>query len=199
MSAAKYCAESGKDQSTRSCYVSRVGKNPVVLLAGVTAALDGSILTVKGPKGELKTVIHKDMKVTIEDGQVAVTRPSDLKQHRALHGTTRANIQNMVIGVTEGYKKTLELVGVGYKVELLGTNLILNIGFSHQMAFIPPKGIIFEVATPTQLHISGIDKQLVGQMSAKIRAVRPPEPYKGKGIKYAGEKIRRKAGKTAKS
>jgi large subunit ribosomal protein L6 len=170
-----------------------------VLLAGVTAALDGSILTVKGPKGELKTVIHKDMKVTIEDGQVAVTRPSDLKQHRALHGTTRANIQNMVIGVTEGYKKTLELVGVGYKVELLGTNLILNIGFSHQMAFIPPKGIIFEVATPTQLHISGIDKQLVGQMSAKIRAVRPPEPYKGKGIKYAGEKIRRKAGKTAKS
>lgn len=179
--------------------MSRVGKNPVVLLPGVTATLDGNILTVKGPKGDLKTVIHKDMKVTIEDGQVAVTRPSDLKQHRALHGTTRANIQNMVLGVTEGYKKTLELVGVGYKVELLGTNLIMNIGFSHQMAFIPPTGIVFEVATPTQLHISGIDKQLVGQMSAKIRAVRPPEPYKGKGIKYAGEKIRRKAGKTAKS
>jgi large subunit ribosomal protein L6 len=128
-----------------------------------------------------------------------VTRPSDLKQHRALHGTTRANIQNMVIGVTDGYKKTLELVGVGYKVELNAGALILNIGFSHQMAFIPPTGINFEVATPTQLHISGIDKQLVGQMTAKIRAVRPPEPYKGKGIKYAGELIRRKAGKTAKS
>jgi large subunit ribosomal protein L6 len=179
--------------------VSRVGKNPVVLPAGVTAMLENGIITVKGPKGDLKTVIHKDMTVTIEDGQVAVTRPSDLKQHRALHGTTRANIQNMVVGVTEGYKKTLELVGVGYKVELLGVNLIMNIGFSHQMAFIPPKGITFEVATPTQLHISGIDKQLVGQMSAKIRSVRPPEPYKGKGIKYSGEKIRRKAGKTAKS
>jgi large subunit ribosomal protein L6 len=179
--------------------VSRVGKNPVVLPAGVTATLAGGIVTVKGPKGELKTAIHKDMNVTIEDNQVTVTRPSDLKQHRALHGTTRANIQNMVMGVTEGYKKTLELIGVGYKVELLGSILIMNIGFSHQLAFIPPKGITFEVATPTQLHISGIDKQLVGQMSAKIRAVRPPEPYKGKGIKYAGELIRRKAGKTAKS
>jgi large subunit ribosomal protein L6 len=170
-----------------------------VLPAGVTATLAGGIVTVKGPKGELKTAIHKDMNVTIEDNQVTVTRPSDLKQHRALHGTTRANIQNMVMGVTEGYKKTLELIGVGYKVELLGSILIMNIGFSHQLAFIPPKGITFEVATPTQLHISGIDKQLVGQMSAKIRAVRPPEPYKGKGIKYAGELIRRKAGKTAKS
>ena len=179
--------------------MSRVGKNPVVLPAGVTVKLESGVLTVKGPKGELKTAIHKDMTVTIEDGQVAVTRPSDLKQHRALHGTTRANIQNMVIGVTEGYKKTLELVGVGYKVELNSGLLIMNIGYSHQMAFIPPQGITFEVATPTQLHISGIDKQLVGQMSAKIRAVRPPEPYKGKGIKYAGEKIRRKAGKTAKS
>ncbi len=179
--------------------MSRVGKNPVVLPAGVTATLAGGIVTVKGPKGELKTAIHKDMNVTIEDNQVTVTRPSDLKQHRALHGTTRANIQNMVMGVTEGYKKTLELIGVGYKVELLGSILIMNIGFSHQLAFIPPKGITFEVATPTQLHISGIDKQLVGQMSAKIRAVRPPEPYKGKGIKYAGELIRRKAGKTAKS
>ncbi len=179
--------------------MSRVGKNPVVLPAGVTATLKDGILTVKGPKGELRTPIHKDMSVSIEDGQVGVTRPSDLKMHRALHGTTRANIQNMVVGVTEGYKKTLELVGVGYKVELFGGNLILNIGFSHQLAFIPPKGITFEAPTPTQLHISGIDKQLVGQMTAKIRAVRPPEPYKGKGIKYAGEIIRRKAGKTAKS
>lgn len=179
--------------------MSRVGKNPVVLPAGVTVKFENGILTVKGPKGELKTAIHKDMTITIEDGQVAVTRPSDLKQHRALHGTTRANIQNMVIGVTEGYRKTLELVGVGYKVELNSGLLIMNIGYSHQMAFLPPQGIVFEVATPTQLHISGIDKQLVGQMSAKIRAVRPPEPYKGKGIKYAGEKIRRKAGKTAKS
>ncbi len=179
--------------------MSRVGKNPVVLPAGVSATLAGGIITVKGPKGELTTAIHKDMNVAIEDNQVTVTRPSDLKQHRALHGTTRANIQNMVLGVTEGYKKTLELIGVGYKVELLGSVLVMNIGFSHQVAFIPPKGIAFEVATPTQLHVSGIDKQLVGQMSAKIRAVRPPEPYKGKGIKYAGEQIRRKAGKTAKS
>lgn len=179
--------------------MSRVGKNPVVLPAGVTVKFENGIFTVKGPKGELKTVIHKDITVTIEGNQVAVTRPSDLKQHRALHGTTRANIQNMVIGVTDGYKKTLELVGVGYKVELNAGALIMNIGFSHQMAFIPPKGINFEVATPTQLHISGIDKQLVGQITAKIRAVRPPEPYKGKGIKYAGELIRRKAGKTAKS
>jgi large subunit ribosomal protein L6 len=179
--------------------VSRVGKNPVVLPAGVTVVLESGKLTVKGPKGELRTVIHKDIQVKIEDGEVTVTRPSDLKQHRALHGTTRANIQNMVIGVTEGYKKTLELVGVGYKVEMNGGILIMNIGFSHQMAFVPPQGINLEVATPTQLHISGIDKQLVGQITAKIRAVRPPEPYKGKGIKYAGEQIRRKAGKTAKS
>jgi large subunit ribosomal protein L6 len=170
-----------------------------VIPAGVTVKLDNGVCTVKGPKGELKTAIHKDIAVTIEDGQVSVTRPSDLKQHRALHGTTRANIQNMVHGVIEGYKKTLELVGVGYKVELQGSVLVMNIGYSHQMAFLPPQGITFEVATPTQLHISGIDKQLVGQVSAKIRAVRPPEPYKGKGIKYAGEIIRRKAGKTAKS
>lgn len=175
--------------------MSRVGKNPVVLPAGVTATLKDGILTVKGPKGELKAPIHKDMRVSIEDGQVSVTRPSDLKMHRALHGTTRANIQNMVIGVTEGYKKTLELVGVGYKVELLGGNLIMNIGFSHQMAFIPPKGITFDAPTPTQLNISGIDKQLVGQMTAKIRAVRPPEPYKGKGIKYDDEVVLRKEGK----
>lgn len=179
--------------------MSRVGKNPVVIPAGVTVKLENGLCTVKGPKGELKTKIHKDIVVAIEDGQVSVTRPSDLKQHRALHGTMRANIQNMVNGVVEGYKKTLELVGVGYKVELQGSVLIMNIGYSHQMAFLPPQGITFEVATPTQLHISGIDKQLVGQVSAKIRAVRPPEPYKGKGIKYAGELVRRKAGKTAKS
>lgn len=179
--------------------MSRVGKNPVVIPAGVTVTFENDMLTVKGPKGELKTAIHKDITVTVEEGQVSVTRPSDLRQHRALHGTTRANIQNMVIGVTDGYKKTLELVGVGYRVELQGPVLVMNIGFSHQMAFLPPKGITFEVASPTQLHVSGIDKQLVGQVTAKIRAVRPPEPYKGKGIKYAGEQIRRKAGKTAKS
>lgn len=179
--------------------MSRVGKNPVIIPVGVTASLENGIVTVKGPKGELKASVHKDVQVQIESGQVVVTRPSNIKLHRALHGTTRAVIQNMVLGVTEGYKKTLELVGVGYKFEMMGGNLILNIGYSHQMAFIPPTGISFEVATPTQLHISGIDKQLVGQMTAKIRAVRPPEPYKGKGIKYAGEYIRRKAGKTAKT
>jgi large subunit ribosomal protein L6 len=179
--------------------VSRVGKNPVVIPSGVEVKFVNGIMTVKGPKGELSGPIHKDIAVALEDGQVAVTRPSDSKTHRALHGTTRANIQNMVIGVTEGYKKGLELVGVGYKVELSGNNLIMNIGFSHQVAFVPPKGITFEVASPTAMSVSGIDKQLVGQIAAKIREIRPPEPYKGKGIKYSGEYIRRKAGKTAKA
>jgi large subunit ribosomal protein L6 len=165
----------------------------------VKITLKDGMLTVKGPKGELARPIHKDVTVSVEASQVTVTRPSDIKQHRALHGTTRANIQNMVLGVTDGYKKALELVGVGYKADLLGSNLVLNIGFSHQVAFIPPTGITFEVASPTALSVSGIDKQLVGQVAAKIREVRPPEPYKGKGIRYSGEHVRRKAGKTAKA
>lgn len=179
--------------------MSRVGKNPIEVPSGVQVTFEHGILNVKGPKGELSRPIHKDVKVAIEDGSVTVTRPSDLKTHRALHGTTRANIQNMVTGVTEGFQKGLELVGVGFRAELSGKNLILNIGYSHQVAFIPPDGITFEVTSATALSVSGIDKQLVGQIAAKIRRVRPPEPYKGKGIKYAGEYIRRKAGKTAKA
>ncbi len=179
--------------------MSRVGKNPVVIPSGVEVKLTNGILTVKGPKGELSRPMHKDMNVAVEADAVTVTRPSESKTHRALHGTTRANIQNMIIGVTEGYKKSLELVGVGYKVELSGNNLVMSIGFSHQVAFVPPQGITFEVASATALSVSGIDKQLVGQIAAKVRGIRPPEPYKGKGIKYAGEYIRRKAGKTAKA
>jgi large subunit ribosomal protein L6 len=179
--------------------VSRVGKNPIEIPGGVEVTLNEGIIRVKGPKGELSRPIHKDVNVAVEEGQVTVTRPSDLKAHRSLHGTTRANIQNMVTGVTEGFKKGLELVGVGYRAELSGKNLVLNIGYSHQVAVIPPDGITFEVTSATALSVSGIDKQLVGQIAAKIRRVRPPEPYKGKGIKYAGEYIRRKAGKTAKA
>lgn len=179
--------------------MSRVGKNPVVIPAGVKVSLDNGIIVVKGPKGELKRQLHPDVEVTLEDGQVSVTRSTNLKDHRSLHGTMRANIQNMVIGVTEGFSRKLELVGVGYKVELMGQNLVITIGYSHPVAFIPPTSITFTVESNTAMTVSGIDKQLVGQIASKIRAVRPPEPYKGKGIKYAGEKIRRKAGKTAKS
>lgn len=179
--------------------MSRVGKNPIEIPSGVKITLKDGMLTVKGPKGELAQPIHNDITVSVEENQVVVTRPSDNKSHRALHGTTRANIQNMVTGVTDGFKKSLELVGVGYKADLLGKNLVLNIGYSHQVAFFPPEGIIFEVSSATAMSVSGIDKQLVGQVAAKIRAVRPPEPYKGKGIRYTGEYIRRKAGKTAKA
>lgn len=179
--------------------MSRVGKNPIEVPSGVQVTFENGILSVKGPKGELSRPIHNEIAVAVEEGSITVTRPSDLKAHRSLHGTTRANIQNMVTGVTSGFTKGLELVGVGYRAELSGKNLILNIGYSHQVAFIPPEGITFEVTSATALNVSGIDKQLVGQIAAKIRRVRPPEPYKGKGIKYAGEYIRRKAGKTAKA
>jgi len=179
--------------------VSRVGKNPIVIPSGVSIKLVDGVVTVKGPKGELHTPVSSDVTVTIEDGQVTVTRPNDLKAIRSMHGTTRANIQNMVVGVVDGYKRNIEVVGVGYKFEMLGTKLLLSIGYSHQVAFIPPTGITFTVETNTAMTVTGIDKQLVGQVAAKIRAIRPPEPYKGKGIKYAGEQVRRKAGKTAKS
>ncbi len=179
--------------------MSRIGKNPVTLPKGVSAKKEGNSLAIKGPKGELTISLHPEMNVDVQGSEITVTRPTDLKFHRALHGTTRANIQNVVTGVVEGYKKNLELVGVGYRVELRGKILMVLVGYSHQIAFFPPPGITIEVATPTALSISGIDKQLVGQVAAKIRSLRPPEPYKGKGIKYEGEYIRRKAGKTAKS
>ena len=177
--------------------MSRIGKKIIEIPKGVTVTLDGSIVKVKGPKGELQRAIHPNMKVEMTEAKVEVKRPDDIKENRALHGLTRALIQNMVLGVSEEYKKDLDVVGVGYKVELKGENLLLNMGYSHPIYFIPPTGIKLEATTPTHIVISGIDKQLVGQVAAKIRSIRKPEPYKGKGIKYSNEQILRKAGKTA--
>lgn len=177
--------------------MSRIGKKIIEVPKGVSVNLDGNIIKVKGPKGELLRAVHPSMKVEIKDNQIEVKRPDDLKENRALHGLTRALIQNMIIGVNQEYKKTLDIVGVGYKVEAKGANILINIGYSHPIYFIPPAGIKLETPTPTQIIISGIDKQLVGQVAAKIRSIRKPEPYKGKGIKYSDEHIVRKAGKTA--
>lgn len=179
--------------------MSRVGKNPVVIPAGVKVTRKDNIISVKGPKGELSLPVHPDVTVEVTAADVTVTRSSNVKEHRALHGTTRANIQNMVLGVTQGFKKNLELVGVGYRAEIKSEKLFIALGYSHQIVFFPPTGITLTAGTPTTLSIEGIDKQLVGQVAAKIRALRPPEPYKGKGVKYDTERIRRKAGKTAKS
>lgn len=177
--------------------MSRIGKKIIEIPKGVTVTLDGNIVKVKGPKGELQRAVHNNMTVEMKDAHIEVKRPDDVKQNRALHGLTRALIQNMILGVSEEYKKTLDVVGVGYKVELKGSNLLLNMGYSHPIFFIPPTGIKIEAPTPTQIVVSGIDKQLVGQVAAKIRSIRKPEPYKGKGIKYSTEQILRKAGKTA--
>jgi large subunit ribosomal protein L6 len=177
--------------------VSRIGKKIIEIPKGVTVTVDGNNIKVKGPKGELQRVAHPNMKVEMNDNIIEVKRPDDFKENRALHGLTRALIQNMILGVNEAYKKTLDIVGVGYKVELKGTNLLLNMGYSHPIFFMPPDGIKLEAPTPTQIVISGIDKQLVGQVAAKIRSIRKPEPSKGKGIKYSNEHILRKAGKTA--
>lgn len=177
--------------------MSRIGKKPVEIPKGVTVNTEGYLIIVKGPKGELHRTIHPVIKTEIVDGEVRVTRPNDLKESRALHGLTRALIQNMILGVTESFKKTLEIVGVGYKAELKGKNLLMNIGYSHPIYFIPPDDIKLEVPSPIQIIVSGNDKELVGLVAAKIRSFRKPEPYKGKGIKYSDEHIIRKAGKTA--
>ncbi|NWG27362.1 MAG: 50S ribosomal protein L6 [Ignavibacteriaceae bacterium] len=177
--------------------MSRIGKKPVEIPKGVQVSLEGQLIKVKGPKGELHKSIHPTIKTEIADGEIKFSRPDDLKESRALHGLTRALIQNMIIGVTDSYKKTLEIVGVGYKAELKGKNLLLNIGYSHPIYFVPPDEIKLEVPAPTQIIISGNDKELVGLVAAKIRSFRKPEPYKGKGIKYSDEHIIRKAGKTA--
>lgn len=177
--------------------MSRVGKKPITVPKGVTVTKNENIIKVKGPKGELQAEVHKNISIEIKDGELNVQRPDDSKQNKALHGLTRALIQNMVKGVTEAYQKTLEIVGVGYKAEQKGENLLLNIGYSHPIYLIPPASITVQAATPTQIVISGIDKQLVGMISSKIRSFRKPEPYKGKGIKYSNEQIIRKAGKTA--
>lgn len=175
--------------------MSRVGRMPIDIPAGVTATLDGQVITVKGPKGELTRTLHPDMKVTVQDNVITVERPNDEKNNRALHGLTRALIANMVKGVTEGFKKELEIVGVGYRAQMKGKKLALTLGFSHPLELDAPKGITIECPSATQIVISGINNEHVGEFAAKIRGYRLPEPYKGKGIRYVGEHVRRKAGK----
>ena len=177
--------------------MSRIGRLPVDLPKGVETRLEGSRLTVKGAKGTLDLDVHPDMAVVLEDGQIRVERPSDQKNHRALHGLTRSLISNMVTGVTDGFTKTLEIIGVGYRAEAKGTSLTLTVGYSHTIDYQPAEGVELSTPNQTTVVVSGIDKQKVGQAAAEIRGFRPPEPYKGKGIRYQGEKVRRKAGKTA--
>ena len=175
--------------------MSRVGKSPISIPQGVAVTVEQGHCRVRGPRGELDQAVHADMEIRIEDGVLTVHRPSDAPTHRALHGLTRALINNMVEGVTEGFRKSLEIHGTGYRAELRGQQLVLNVGFSHQVEIAPLEGVAFELETPTLLHVDGIDKQVVGLQAALVRRVRPPEPYKGKGIRYRGEQVRRKAGK----
>jgi large subunit ribosomal protein L6 len=182
--------------------MSRIGKQPISLPEGVEIQVqDNNVVVVKGPRGVLGTAIDPDMQVAIEDGTLNVTRPTDQKRHRALHGLTRALIQNLVTGVTDGYRRQLEVVGVGYRAEVKNGVLELALGFSHPIYFLPPEGVTLAATTERgqapKVFVEGNDKQLVGQVAAKIRALRPPEPYKGKGIRYSDEYVRRKAGKTA--
>ena len=178
--------------------MSRIGRKPIAVPAGVEVKVDGSVVTVKGPKGELTNTFNAAMNIALEGNEVVVTRPSDNKEHRSLHGLTRTLISNMIIGVTEGFKKELQVNGVGYRVQKQGTNLVMNLGFSHQVIMPEVSGITIEVPGPNSIIISGPDKQKVGQFAAEVREKRPPEPYKGKGIKYIDEHIRRKEGKAAK-
>ena len=178
--------------------MSRIGKKPITIPAGVDVKLNGSEVTVKGPKGELKNTFNSAMNIAVEGNEIVVTRPSDAKEHRSLHGLTRTLIANMVEGVTNGYTKELEVNGVGYRAQKQGKNLVMNLGYSHQVIMEEIPGITIEAPTPNKIVISGADKQMVGQFAAEVREKRPPEPYKGKGIKYAQEYIRRKEGKAAK-
>ena len=178
--------------------MSRIGRQPITVPAGVDVVLDGTHVAVKGPRGSLERDLHADMHVVQEDGVIRVERPSDERLHRSLHGLTRTLVANMIEGVTNGYEKRLEIVGVGYRAALKGSDLELALGFSHSVEFPPPEGIEFEVPAPNRITIRGIDKQLVGQVAANIRKIRKPEPYKGKGIRYEGEHVRKKAGKAAK-
>jgi large subunit ribosomal protein L6 len=177
--------------------MSRIGKQPIEVPAGVTVTVDPGRVTVHGPKGELRQVVPLRIAIQQEDGQIVVTRPTDRGPDRALHGLTRTLVANMVEGVTKGFEKRLEIQGVGYRAVLAGTDLELQVGYSHHVKIQPRKGIEFEVPAPTQVVVRGIDKQMVGQTAAEIRKVRPPEPYKGKGIRYEGEHVRRKVGKRA--
>jgi large subunit ribosomal protein L6 len=175
--------------------MSRIGKKPIPVPAGVTVDVDGHTVRVTGPKGELSRTFRPEMKITLEDGTLQVERSTELQQHRAFHGLTRALLANMVEGVTTGYRRALEIVGVGYRAEKRGDALVLTVGYSHQVTYPEPPGITITTPTPTTVVVEGIDKQQVGQVAAEIRSVRRPEPYKGKGIRYQGEQVRRKAGK----
>jgi large subunit ribosomal protein L6 len=178
--------------------MSRIGRLPVAIPSNVDVTIDGRQLTVRGPKGTLTRSLHPDMTVSQEDGTIVVTRPTEQKSHKQLHGLTRTLVNNMVVGVTDGYRKGLEITGVGYRAALNGRKLQLNLGYSHPIEIDPPEGIDFEVENPTRLAVVGIDKELVGQVAAQVRSTRKPEPYKGKGVRYAGEVVRRKAGKAGK-
>lgn len=177
--------------------MSRIGKLPIPLSDGVKATREGDRILVEGPKGKNEVAVHPNMIIKVAEQQVVVKRPDDSKENRELHGLTRSLINNAVVGVTEGFKKTLQIEGVGYRAALSGKNLILELGFSHKIDVAPPENVQFEVPSPTQIVVSGINKQVVGEIAAKIRSFRPPEPYKGKGVRYKGEQIRRKAGKAA--
>jgi large subunit ribosomal protein L6 len=175
--------------------MSRSGKHPVAIPKGVTAQVEGNRVHVKGPKGELERVLHPEMKVSLADDKITVERPSDEDQHKALHGLSRTLVANMVEGVTKGFRKELELIGVGYKAEARPYGLQLALGFSHPVKYEAPKGIKLTAPQPTSIVVEGANKEIVGQVAAEIRSIRPPEPYKGKGVKYVGEQVRRKAGK----
>jgi len=180
--------------------VSRVGRLPIEVPAGVEVKIDGANVKVKGPKGEMEFTFNPEISIKQEDGLILVERPTDQPMHRALHGTTRTIIDNMVVGVSKGFERVLEIEGVGYRAEMNGDNLVVNVGYSHPVVVEPPKGISFEADLKTrQIKVLGYDKQAVGQVAANIRKIRPPEPYKGKGIRYQGEYVRRKPGKAGKT
>jgi large subunit ribosomal protein L6 len=178
--------------------MSRIGRQPIELPSGVDVSIDGSHVSVKGPRGTLERDLHPEMRVVVEDSTIRIERPSDEAMHRSLHGLTRTLVANMVEGVTKGYEKRLEIVGVGYRATMKGQDLEIAAGYSHPVVVTRPEGLEFEVPTPTRITVRGNDKQAVGEMAAKIRKVRKPEPYKGKGIRYEGEFVRKKAGKAAK-
>ncbi len=178
--------------------MSRIGLRPITVPANVEVTVDGSLVRVKGPKGTLERSLHPDMIIERQDGQILVRRPSDARQHRALHGLTRTLVDNMVVGVTTGFRKDLEISGVGYRAQMVGQSLLLQLGYSHPIRVTPPEGVTFAVEGNNRVAVMGIDKELVGQEAARIRSVRAVEPYKGKGVRYAGERVRRKAGKAGK-
>ena len=178
--------------------MSRIGRLPITVPSGVDVTIAGREVTIKGPKGTLSRSLHPDMSVKQEDGSIVVTRPTEQKTHKQLHGLTRTLVNNMVVGVTDGYRKSLEITGVGYRAAKVGEKLQLNLGYSHPIEIAPPTGISFEVENPTHLAVLGIDKELVGQVAAQVRSTRKPEPYKGKGVRYQGERVLRKAGKAGK-